>query len=452
MKKKTVFVCAECGYNTQKWLGQCPSCSQWNTLHEEIQEKTPAVHQDLVFQQEQPRHLSNISSENSPRYQIKMAELDRVLGGGLVQGSLTLIGGEPGIGKSTLLLQMMNHLSSQKLKVFYISAEESLNQLKLRADRLGASQKSLFVLSETNLERIMDQTQKMSPHVLVVDSIQTIFSSELESAPGTVAQIRHCAARLMYLAKKNNISTILVGHVTKEGSLAGPRVLEHLVDTVLYFDNDASLSFRILRATKNRFGSTHEIGIFEMSEVGLLEIHNASEFFLSERAQNQVAGTAVVASIEGTRPFLVEIQSLVSASHLASPRRTALGIDPTRVSLLLAVLQKAVGVEFSTQDVYVNVAGGLKIQERAVDLGIMLSALSSFRNAPLQHNICVIGEVGLTGELRPVRSIESRIQEATKLGFTKCLIPLKNMKKLKTTNKIEVLGVSHIREAVEILF
>ena len=451
MKKKTVFSCAECGYQAQKWLGQCPSCSQWNTLHEEIQEKTLAIHQDLVFQQEKPLSLREISAESSYRYETKMSELDRVLGGGLVQGSLTLSGGEPGIGKSTLLLQMMNHLSKQKLKVFYISAEESLNQLKLRSDRLGASL-DLLVFSETHLERIMEQTQKISPHVLVIDSIQTIFSSELESAPGTVAQIRHCAARLMYLAKKNNISTVLVGHVTKEGSLAGPRVLEHLVDTVLYFDNDASLSFRILRATKNRFGSTHEIGIFEMAETGLVEIHNASEFFLSERAQNSQSGTSVVSSVEGTRPFLVEIQSLVSASHLVSPRRTALGVDPTRVSLLLAVLQKAVGVEFSTHDVYVNVAGGLKIQERAVDLGIMLSAYSSFRNKALPNTLCVLGEVGLTGELRPVRMIDSRIQEAAKLGFTKCLIPLKNTKKLKVIKNMEVLGISHIREALEILF
>ncbi|MBI2608526.1 MAG: DNA repair protein RadA [Deltaproteobacteria bacterium] len=451
MKKNTQYCCSGCGYNTQKWMGKCPSCNEWNTFYEDIIE-APKKHQNLEFSQDKPITLDQINCEEETRMTTGIAELDRVLGGGIVQGSLTLVGGDPGIGKSTLLLQVVGNTTKQKLNVLYVSAEESLLQVKMRAERLGISQKNLFVLSETGLEKVMSHCEKLKPHILVIDSIQTLFSQELESAPGTVSQVRHCAARLMYLAKKNNIATFIVGHVTKEGSIAGPRVLEHMVDTVLYFDSDPTLSFRILRSIKNRFGSTHEIGVFEMQEKGLVEINNPSSFFLSERSEEKNPGSIVVSSLEGTRPILVELQALVSQTSFAAPRRTTLGLDPQRVSLLLAVLEKSSGIILAGHDVYVNVAGGIKIQETASDLGTLLVVMSSFKNVSLPHDVLAIGEVGLSGELRAVRGVDVRVGEAKKLGFKKCVLPQKNLSKLKSIKGIELVGVSNIEKALELFF
>ena len=452
MKKKSFYSCISCGYSSQKWLGKCPGCNEWNTFSEEI--KTEKKHEALEFSQSEPMRLDQVSFQEENRYKSGLLELDRVLGGGIVKGSLILIGGDPGIGKSTLLLQILGKLTDQEKKInaLYVSAEESLAQVKMRAQRLGVSEESLYVLSETQLETLYTHVEKIKPEILVIDSIQTLFSQELESAPGTVSQVRHCASRLLYLAKKNNIATFLVGHVTKEGSLAGPRVLEHMVDTVLYFDSDASLSFRILRVVKNRFGSTSEIGVFDMQEKGLVEIDNPSSFFLGERAEHHAPGSVVVSSLEGTRPILVELQALVSGTTFVTPRRTTLGVDPMRTSLLLAVLEKTSGIILAGHDVYVNVAGGIRIQETAVDLGIMMAVMSSFKNQALPQDILVMGEVGLSGEIRAVRGAELRINEAKKLGFKKIIVPQKNLLQLKKKMNVELCGISRVQEALSLFF
>ena len=398
-----------------------------------------------------PIPITEVSMENGSRLPTGIEEFDRVLGGGIVPGSVVLVGGDPGIGKSTLLLQALNYLAEQGEVVLYVSAEESLQQIKLRGIRLGTNSKKLFVVAETSLENILKQIRDFHPTVVVIDSIQTTFTSILQSAPGSVSQVREVAAKLMYLSKGSNLSTFFIGHVTKDGSLAGPKVLEHMVDTVLYFEGDTGSPYRILRAVKNRYGSTNEIGVFEMKAVGLQEVRNPSELFLAERPEHE-PGSVVIASIEGTRPILVEIQALVSHSPLGVPRRTTIGVDHNRVSLLVAVLEKKVGLQLSTQDVFVNVAGGVKLNEPATDLGLIAALASSFQNRPIDSKTIVFGEVGLAGEVRTVSHTELRVKEAAKLGFTRCLLPEKNAARLKGDAPLELIGVSSVIDALEVIY
>ncbi|MBO8165237.1 MAG: DNA repair protein RadA [Brevibacillus sp.] len=447
-KYKTKYACQECGYETPKWLGKCPGCGSWNTMVEEVVAKTGAggrERQSLSKQTAQP--ITEVKSEDEPRLNTRMNELNRVLGGGLVPGSLILVGGDPGIGKSTLLLQTSFALAGQGYKVLYVSGEESAKQIKLRAERLGLETPEMFVVSETDLTLIEEQIEQIEPAVLIVDSIQTVYHPAITSAAGSVAQVREATAHLMRIAKGKGIATFIVGHVTKEGAIAGPRMLEHMVDAVLYFEGERHNTFRILRAVKNRFGSTNEMGIFEMKEKGLEEVSNPSEIFLAERPVG-VAGSTVVASMEGTRPVLVELQALVSPTSFVTPRRMATGVDHQRVAMIMAVLEKRVGLMLQNQDAYVNVAGGVRLDEPAVDLAIAVSIASSFREqATLPHDV-VIGEVGLTGEVRGVSRIEQRIREAQKLGFKRVVIPEKNVRGLDVPVGIEVVGVRNIEEAL----
>lgn len=450
-KKKTKFVCQNCGYESPKWMGKCPGCSEWNTLVEEIEAKVSSHR--VVFatlkqsEETKPRPITNVETKNEARITTKFQELNRVLGGGIVDGSLVLIGGDPGIGKSTLLLQVSSQLAEKSYQVLYISGEESQKQIKLRADRLQVSSDQLYVYSETDLQRIVEHVEKMNPSFVVIDSIQTIFLPEVTSAPGSVSQVRECTAELMKLAKFNGIPIFIVGHVTKEGNIAGPRMLEHMVDAVLYFEGERHHTYRILRAVKNRFGSTNEIGIFEMKELGLQEVLNPSEIFLEERPVG-VAGSTVVASMEGTRPVLVEIQALISPTSFGNPRRMATGIDHNRVSLIMAVLEKRAGMLLQNQDAYLKVAGGMKLDEPAIDLAVALSIASSFRDKATSPTDAVIGEVGLTGEIRRVSRIEQRVQEAAKLGFKRVILPKKNLGGWTIPDGIEVVGVSNIGEAL----
>lgn len=448
-KSKTKFVCQECGYESPKWLGKCPGCNNWNTLVEEIQSK-PSVHSGFssagsVKQVAQP--LTSVESDEEPRLNTTMDELNRVLGGGLVSGSLILVGGDPGIGKSTLLLQTSVAIAHQGHRVLYISGEESVKQIKLRADRLGVQTPNLYVVAETDLELIEQQITNVAPVVMIVDSIQTVYHPTITSAAGSVAQVRETTAHLMRIAKGRGIATFIVGHVTKEGAIAGPRMLEHMVDAVLYFEGERHNTFRILRAVKNRFGSTNEIGIFEMKERGLAEVANPSEIFLAERPVG-VAGSTVVASIEGTRPVLVELQALVSPTSFVTPRRMATGVDHQRVAMIMAVLEKRVGLMLQNQDAYVNVAGGVRLDEPAIDLAIAISIASSFRDQPTNSHDVVIGEIGLTGEVRGVSRIEQRIREAEKLGFKRVIVPEKNIRGIETFTDIEVIGVRSVEEAL----
>jgi len=452
-KAKTHFVCQFCGYQAPKWLGRCPGCQEWNTFVEErvIEEKIPE--RDLFgFEAEAvPTPITEILSEERERLQVGIREFDRVLGGGIVFGSVVLVGGDPGIGKSTLLLQMMSLLASNGKKVLYISGEESLQQTKMRADRLGISSDQLFVVSETSLEKILQDIQTLRPSAVVVDSIQTIYSSELPSTPGSISQVREASSRLLYLAKHLAIPIFLVGHVTKEGFIAGPKVLEHMVDTVLYIEGEANHAFRILRAVKNRFGSTNEIGVFEMKDSGLVEVASPSEFFLSGRTQ-PTSGSVVMASIEGSRPILVELQALVVSSNLGVPRRTAQGVDAYRVSLLVAVMEKRLGIRLMSHDVFLNVAGGMRVEEPGVDLGVIASIASSFRDNVIDPEMVVFGEVGLGGEVRGVSQSEVRVKEAARLGFKRCLLPKQNQGMVRGTKGIELIGIKTVREAMGILF
>ena len=452
-KAKTHFVCQSCGYQAPKWLGRCPGCQEWNTFAEErvIEEKIPE--RDLLgFETEAvPTPITEIIREERERLQVGIGEFDRVLGGGIVFGSVVLVGGDPGIGKSTLLLQMMNRLASNGRKVFYISGEESLQQTKMRAERLGISSDQLFVISETSLEKILQDIQALRPSAVVVDSIQTIYSSELPSTPGSIGQVREASSRLLYLAKHLSIPIFLVGHVTKEGFIAGPKVLEHMVDTVLYIEGEANHAFRILRAVKNRFGSTNEIGVFEMKDSGLVEVPNPSEFFLSGRTQ-PTSGSVVMASIEGSRPILVEIQALVVSTHFGVPRRTAQGVDANRVSLLVAVMEKRLGMHLINHDIFLNIAGGIRVEEPGADLGVIASIASSFKDKLIDPEMVVFGEVGLGGEVRGVSQPEVRVKEAARLGFKRCLLPEQNREKVKGTKGIELVGIKTIREAMDILF
>ncbi|WP_246945463.1 DNA repair protein RadA [Bacillus pinisoli] len=451
-KRKTKFICQACGYESPKWMGKCPGCSAWNTFTEEMEPSKSG--RKLTFTasvgegMSKPIKLKDVETVQEPRIKTDITEFNRVLGGGIVRGSLVLIGGDPGIGKSTLLLQISSYLASNQ-SVLYISGEESVKQTKLRAERLHVSSDSLYVLSETDLELITKSIEDTNPSFVVVDSIQTIFHPEVQSAPGSVSQVRECTSELMRIAKTKGIAIFIVGHVTKEGAIAGPRLLEHMVDTVLYFEGERHHSYRILRAVKNRFGSTNEMGIFEMKEEGLEEVLNPSEIFLEERSKG-AAGSTVVASMEGTRPVLVEIQALVSPTSFGNPRRMATGLDVNRVSLLMAVLEKRVGLLLQNQDAYLKVAGGVKLDEPAIDLAVAVSIASSFKDQPSSATDILIGEVGLTGEVRRVSRIEQRVQEAAKLGFKRAIIPEKNIGNWNVPADIQVVGVEHVKQALQL--
>ena len=452
-KEKSVYSCQACGYQSPKWMGKCPDCQGWNTLVEEKKIEKSEILLERTFHEEgrSPTPITALIAQKTPRISTKIKEFDRVLGGGLVDGSLVLVGGDPGIGKSTLVLQAFDSIAKQNTPVLYVSGEESLEQTKLRADRLKAGNEYLYLLSETLLEKVVQEVKKLKPKVLAIDSVQTLYTSELESAPGSIGQVREVVARLLYLAKREKIATVIVGHVTKEGAIAGPRVLEHMVDTVLYFEGDGGKSYRILRAVKNRFGSTNEIGVFEMNEKGLEGVENPSELFLSERPLN-VPGSVVSTSVEGTRPLLIEVQALVTPTTLALPRRTTMGVDHNRVSLLVAVLEKRADLALYNHDIYVNVVGGLKIQEPGIDMGVMVAVASSFLNKPVESKALFLGEVGLTGEIRAVHHVEIRAQEAERLGFKYCYLPKSNLKKLKSKGSMEFIGLSTVDELIRTLF
>ncbi len=447
-KAKSIFVCSECGYESAKWLGKCPSCNSWNTFYEEkIQETTSSGKKVNLKDREKPKNLNSIEGKEAIYTKTGYGELDRVLGGGLVKGSLVLIGGEPGIGKSTLILQLANKIAEKEGTVLYVSGEESGEQVKLRADRLNIQNDNIMFLAETDIDNIEAEIMEMKPKLVVIDSIQTMYSNEITSAPGTVSQVREITARVMRCCKQNQITTILIGHVTKDGNIAGPRVLEHMVDTVLYLEGERYFSYRILRSVKNRFGSTNEVGMFEMQNEGMTEVTNPSSILISED-QDQVPGAAIVSSLEGTRPLLVELQALTTPSVYGIPKRTGNGVDFNKIALLIAVLEKRARLSIGNQDVYVNVVSGMKINEPAIDLGIALVIASSFKSVYIPKDTAIIGEVGLTGEIRSVNMIDKRLKEAEKLGIKKCIIPQNNKKLLKNTYKLDIIGVKNINEAL----
>lgn len=444
--KSTVYFCQNCGYESAKWMGQCPGCHEWNTFVEEIVDRAGSAKGKKAAAEAQVTKIADIRADLEERVTTDMQELDRVLGGGIVKGSLVLVGGDPGIGKSTLLLQVCRNLSLREYKVLYISGEESLQQIKIRAQRIGAFGDSLSLLCETNLDTIREVINRFKPQIIIIDSIQTMYHENVSSAPGSVSQIRETTGVLMQIAKGDGIAIFIVGHVTKDGVVAGPRVLEHMVDTVLYFEGDRHASYRILRGVKNRFGSTNEIGVFEMREDGLQEVDNPSEFMLKGRPED-ASGSVVACSLEGTRPVLVEIQALVCRTNFGMPRRTAAGTDYNRVNLLMAVLEKRLGLSLGNCDAYVNIAGGIRMNEPAVDLGIVLAILSSYREIPIDEKTICFGEVGLSGEVRAVSMAAQRIQEAKKLGFTRCIIPTVCMDSVKEIKGIEIVGVSTVKDA-----
>ncbi len=452
MKKiKTAFFCQNCGHQSLKWLGKCPSCEEWNRFaEEEIRAIDPAGPAGIEFN-ESPLPIDEIVADEKERMTTGIAEMDRVLGGGIVNGSVTLVGGDPGIGKSTLLLQVVHNLAEKDLKILYISGEESAKQIKLRGKRIGASSKNLFVLVEIDLDNIVKHIKEISPRAVVIDSIQTMYSPVLTSAPGSVGQVRESSARLILLAKKTGIPVFLVGHVTKDGSIAGPKVLEHMVDTVLYFEGDSSHAYRIIRAIKNRFGPTNEIGVFEMSSNGLNEVANPSAFFLTERPEG-APGSVVVPSIEGTRPILIEIQSLVNPTSFGMPRRTAIGVDHNRVALLAAVMDKMCGFRLSGHDIFINVAGGMKVDEPAVDMGIVASMASSFLDKPIDKGTVVFGEVGLAGEVRGISQMDVRIKESARMGFVRCIMPQTSSRNVSAEKKMECIRVNSLKKLLECLF
>ena len=453
-KNTTIFFCQNCGFESSKWMGQCPGCKEWNTFVEEVVQTASLKNigkNTGNTTRSTPAPLADITIQEEDKTKTNIAELDRVLGGGIVQGSLTLVGGDPGIGKSTLLLQTCRMLAEDGHKVLYISGEESQVQIKMRADRIGHFQKNMLLLCETNLDIIAEVIRRENPRVVVIDSIQTMYNENVSAAPGSVSQVREATGALLQLAKGLNVSIFIVGHVTKEGTVAGPRVLEHMVDTVLYFEGDRHASYRILRGVKNRFGSTNEIGVFEMREEGLVEVQNPSEYMLEGRPQN-ASGSVVACSMEGTRPLLLEIQALVCHSNFGMPRRQTTGTDFNRVNLLMAVLEKRTGIQLSGCDAYVNLTGGMKIAEPAIDLGIVLAVVSSFKNVALSPKLMTFGEVGLSGEVRSVSMAAQRVAEAEKLGFDTCVVPKVCMKNIKTDGKMRVVGVSNVQEAIDMLF
>ena len=447
--KTSVFFCQNCGYESSKWAGQCPACKEWNTFVEEVVDKK-ALKTRKDVAEVIPRTFSQIELSDEIRISTHMPEMDRVLGGGIVPGSMLLVGGDPGIGKSTLLLQICRNLSADQIPVLYVSGEESAQQIKMRANRMGQFSESLTVLSETNLDLIRGVIEKAKPQIVVIDSIQTMYNEEVGSAPGSVSQVRESTGVLMKLAKTLNITIFVVGHVTKDGNVAGPRVLEHMVDTVLYFEGDRHATYRILRGQKNRFGSTNEIGVFEMRQEGLVEVENPSEYMLAGRPQNS-SGSIVACSIEGTRPILIEIQALVCRSNFGMPRRTAVGTDYNRVNLLMAVLEKRIGLHMNDYDAYVNIAGGIRMNEPAIDLGMVLALVSSFKEKPIDESTICFGEVGLSGEVRAVPMVEQRIKEADKLGFTTCILPKVSLKGIDVPKGMKLVGVDNIQEAVDLI-
>lgn len=447
-KTNTVFFCNECGYESAKWLGKCPACNAWNTFVEEKVVKQ-GNNKTVVKKTVTPVSLKSIEKIKISRVSSGFDELDRVLGGGFVNGSLTLLGGEPGIGKSTLILQICEKFKTDG-KVLYVSGEESAEQIKIRADRLGINNENIMFLGETDINAIEQTIEDMDPKLVIIDSIQTMYSDDITSAPGSVSQVREITSRIMKMCKMKGITTVIIGHVTKDGTIAGPRVLEHMVDAVLYIEGERYFSYRIVRGVKNRFGSTNEIGMFEMRNEGMVEITNPSSVLLTDREDNP-AGSVIVASLEGTRPILVELQALTSTTVFGMPRRTANGIDYNRVTLLIAVLEKIGGVNLGNQDVYMNIVGGIKINEPALDLGVILSAASSFKNISIPKDIAVIGEVGLTGEIRSVNMIEKRLKEVEKMGLKKCIIPDSNKKLLKEKFKLDIIGCKDIIDAMKYL-
>ena len=448
-KTSSVFFCNSCGYESSKWLGKCPACGEWNSFVEEKVTKTASGNTKVSSKASAPVALKSIEEIKISRISSGFTEVDRVLGGGFVNGSLTLLGGEPGIGKSTLILQICDRFKTEG-KVLYVSGEESAEQIKIRADRLGINNDNIMFLGETDINNIENSVQSVEPKLVIIDSIQTMYSDEITSAPGSVSQVREITARIMKMCKQKGITTVIIGHVTKDGTIAGPRVLEHMVDTVLYIEGERYFSYRILRGVKNRFGSTNEIGMFEMQNEGMVEISNPSSVLLTDREDNP-AGSVIVASLEGTRTILIELQALTATTVFGMPRRTATGIDYNRVTLLLAVLEKIGKVNLSNQDVYMNIVGGIKINEPALDLGIILSAASSYKNISIPNNVAVIGEVGLTGEIRSVNMIDKRLKEVEKMGFKTCIIPESNKKLLKEKFKLDIIGVSDIIDAMKYL-
>ena len=451
--KTSIFFCQSCGYESSKWMGQCPGCKEWNTFVEEVVDKKSAgtlAKQKATASEAKVLPLSQIEMTYDKRVSTDMKELDRVLGGGIVHGSMVLVGGDPGIGKSTLLLQVCRNLSEHNIKVLYISGEESLQQIKIRAERIGNFGDSLKLLCETNLDTIKAVIDREKPQIVVIDSIQTMFNEEVSSAPGSVSQVRESTGVLMQIAKGMGISIFIVGHVTKEGVVAGPRVLEHMVDTVLYFEGDRHAAYRILRGVKNRFGSTNEIGVFEMRQDGLVEVENPSEYMLSGKPEG-ASGSVVACSMEGTRPILLEVQALVCHSNFGIPRRTAAGTDFNRVNLLMAVLEKRLGLKLGDCDAYVNIAGGIKMNEPAIDLGIVLALISSYKDKPIDEKTICFGEVGLSGEVRAVNMAEQRVQEAKKLGFEVCILPEVCRKSMTEVKGIKLVGVSNLLDAMNYL-
>jgi DNA repair protein RadA/Sms len=445
LAKNARYVCQNCGCVSPKWMGKCPDCDEWDSF---VEEKIKHRMQKPLEAENKPQLITKIEAKNESRSSTGLGEIDRVLGGGIVPGSLVLFGGDPGIGKSTLLLQISQKVAEGYGNVLYVSGEESSLQIKLRSDRLGAGSTGLYIMTENNLGEILIQIKELLPVLVVIDSIQTMYSPEHPSAPGSVGQVRECSAELMSVAKQLGIPIFLVGHVTKDGSIAGPKVLEHIVDTVLYFESYRHQQFRILRAVKNRFGSTNEIGVFEMSELGLVEVCNPSQIFLSERPLN-ACGTAVVCSLEGTRPLLLEIQALVSSTSYGNPRRLCTGVDLNRALMIIAILDKKMGFNLGVQDIYLNIAGGIRSAETSLDLGVCIAIASAFKNKAIDPYTLIVGEVGLTGEVRGVADIQRRIGEAQKLGFKRCIIPKRNNDGLNTKGDIEVIGVEKINEALE---
>ena len=448
---KTLFVCQSCGYESAKWMGRCIECGAWDTFTEAVRRAAASSSKTMAGRDNRPVPIDAVEIVDEDRLSTGIEEFDRVLGGGLVAGTLVLIGGDPGIGKSTLMLQVLHSIAALGRKVLYVSGEESVRQLRLRSRRLETASPRLLVVSEIDIDAVMAMVQSEQPDVLVVDSIQTMFTPEITSAPGSVSQVRESAMRLMLMAKRTGIPSFLVGHVTKEGAIAGPRLLEHMVDTVLYFEGDRNHVFRILRAVKNRFGSTNEIGVFEMKERGLHQVANPSAVFLAERPEN-APGSVVTASMEGTRPILVELQALASSTSFGTPRRTILGLDQNRVALLVAVMEKKLGLNLMGHDIFMNVAGGVKIMEPAADMGIVSAIASSFLDRPIRKDTLVLGEVGLAGEVRAVSNIEIRISEARKMGFTRCVAPAGSLKRLRQPKEMDLEGVVNLAEAMELLF
>ncbi len=455
---KKQFRCGQCQNTSLKWLGKCPNCNSWNSYTEEIINKPKSARQDkqTLFNREDgkensPVPVNEIIPSNQARLKVGLSEFDRILGGGLVPGSFLLLGGDPGIGKSTILLQVSNLLAEQKQKILYVTGEESLDQIKLRADRLDINEDNLFIMAETRLDKIKEQALRLAPSALIIDSIQTVYSSSIESTPGTVSQIRECAGELMVFAKSTGVSTFVIGHVTKEGAVAGPKILEHLVDTVLYFEGSGDNQYRILRVIKNRFGSCNEIGVFDMKETGLKEVHNPSEYFLSQRHEG-VAGSSVIVSLEGSKPLLIEFQALVSSSNFGHARRNSLGVELPRLNMLIAIIEKVMGYSLSGEDIFANVVGGIKVNDPASDLGIIAAIVSSYLNKIVDAHTILLGEVGLTGEIRSANQLDIRVNEAIKLGFKTIVLPKKAQKSISKNKKVDIYFVAKLEEALDIIF